>query len=654
MFAIVVNEKGGEQKRLEFDKPEVTIGRVQGNDIILPKGNVSKRHSRIVLKDGKFIIVDLKSTNGTYVNGRKITSPLVVKGQDKIYIGDFILSIEEGVGASAGMDDGPPTPPPPPQRKSLPVPPPPPRRPLEEEALDEGADDEPRGARATAPQQVSASLPVRAPSQPAMPAAPVPRPSPLGEAPRPPSRPLTMDPVPRPAAPAPMPPRPAPAPAPSVAPPLRRPQAPPPGALSPRMTAPLGSRAAMVGVDDVKRARITEFMRELSLRLQSHLGLDGSFVSDDAVWGRAERAAAELVDGMPGELALPPGVDTDGVLRDVVAETLGLGALEELLVDETVREISAPRFDRVYVDRGQMQLAPKWFSSPEAMERVIERWLQRAGRGAQAQAARNDGALIEARLDNGLLLTAALPPLAAQGPALMVRRARRNASRLADLVSQGMLSQQMGDFLDLAVRGRRNILVAGPGGSGRSTLLAALARAAEGERVVSVAESDELDPGEGTWTALVGRGAAAGRALGQALRFRPQRLVVDDVRGAEALELVSALAAGFDGTAFALQAASPREAVLRLQSMARLAEGAPSSAALAEEIGRAVQVVVQLGRSLEGEPRVVEISDITEGGVDGALMTPVFSFRPEGGGRFTLSGHVPAWAEGAPPSIFRA
>src|SRR5438093_10350063 len=96
MFAISVTEKGGEQKRLEFDKPEVTIGRVQGNDIILPKGNVSKRHSRIVLKDGKFIIVDLKSTNGTYVNGRKITSPLVIKPTDKIYIGDFILAVDEG------------------------------------------------------------------------------------------------------------------------------------------------------------------------------------------------------------------------------------------------------------------------------------------------------------------------------------------------------------------------------------------------------------------------------------------------------------------------------------------------------------------------------------------------------------------------------
>ena len=95
MFAITVAEKGGETRRLDFDKAEVTIGRVQGNDVILPKGNVSKRHARIVLKDGKFIIVDLKSTNGTYVNGRKITSPLVVKETDKIYIGDFILGVDD-------------------------------------------------------------------------------------------------------------------------------------------------------------------------------------------------------------------------------------------------------------------------------------------------------------------------------------------------------------------------------------------------------------------------------------------------------------------------------------------------------------------------------------------------------------------------------
>src|SRR6202012_4287857 len=100
MFTIIIQEKGGEQRRMVFNKPEITIGRVQGNDIVLPKGNVSKRHSRIVYKDDKFIIVDLKSTNGTYVKGRKITAPLVIKGSDKIYIGDFIMNIEEGTGPS--------------------------------------------------------------------------------------------------------------------------------------------------------------------------------------------------------------------------------------------------------------------------------------------------------------------------------------------------------------------------------------------------------------------------------------------------------------------------------------------------------------------------------------------------------------------------
>src|SRR5687768_14826905 len=108
MFAVVITEKGGAQRREQFDQSEVTIGRVQGNDIILPKGNVSKRHSRIVLKDGRFIVVDLKSTNGTYVNGRKITSPLVVKPGDKIYIGDFILPVEQtGDVASAGPSSSP-------------------------------------------------------------------------------------------------------------------------------------------------------------------------------------------------------------------------------------------------------------------------------------------------------------------------------------------------------------------------------------------------------------------------------------------------------------------------------------------------------------------------------------------------------------------
>ncbi|PJB40662.1 MAG: pilus assembly protein TadA, partial [Deltaproteobacteria bacterium CG_4_9_14_3_um_filter_63_12] len=107
MFHVTITEKGGPQTNSQFDKTEVTIGRVKGNDIVLPKGNVSKRHSRIVVKDGKFIIVDLKSTNGTYVNGRKISAPQVIKETDKVYIGDFILTVRDEQGASAGPPSAP-------------------------------------------------------------------------------------------------------------------------------------------------------------------------------------------------------------------------------------------------------------------------------------------------------------------------------------------------------------------------------------------------------------------------------------------------------------------------------------------------------------------------------------------------------------------
>src|SRR5581483_5214857 len=531
MFAIVVNEKGGEQKRLEFDKPEVTIGRVQGNDIILPKGNVSKRHSRIVLKDGKFIIVDLKSTNGTYVNGRKITSPLVVKGSDKIYIGDFILSIEEAQGAAVA-DEG--LAPPPPPRKAAPsIPPPPPRRaptqpqedfeaqgepgPTDDEQPqgDEGESTPPpppdRPARPSTPAVQPAPLPPVAPPRPAP--APIVARAPISEPPRPAPRPDFPAPAPAPAAvrstlsgprPASMAgaPAPAPAPAPAAA-------AAPAPAANRRPTpaaVPQPTRRSMstVSVDDGKRAKLSEVMRELSARLTAALGgVDARSAGED-LWSRAENAAADLVEQAATDGSLPAGVDTDALLKDVVAETVGLGPLEEYLGDDTVREVTIARHDRIFVDKGgQVSLAGKWFSSADAVTRAVERLLHRAGRSDDLERARANGALVEARIDGGLLLTAALPPLAARGPSVSIRRPRRNVHKLADLVGEGLLSQSMADFLDLAVKSRRNIVVSGPPGSGRSTVLQALARAAEGERVVSVEEAEEIDLGDGHWIPLL-------------------------------------------------------------------------------------------------------------------------------------------------------
>jgi pilus assembly protein CpaF len=267
-------------------------------------------------------------------------------------------------------------------------------------------------------------------------------------------------------------------------------------------------------------------------------------------------------------------------------------------------------------------------------------------------AARSSGGLLEARVENGLILTAALPPLAARGAAMTLRRAGRTVARLADLVGEGVLTQNMADFLELAVKARRNVIVSGTVGSGRSTMLNALGRAlvADGERVVSIEETEELDFGEGAHVALVGRGPHARHAMQAAMRLRPDRLVVGDLRGAEALDMVTAMVGGADGGLCGVQAASTRDALQRVVQLARLAPEAPSAEVLREETGRGAHLVVHMTRTNDGEPRVGEVAEVSNG-----ELTAVFTFKPDAaGGRFSPTGHVPGWAEGAPPSMFRA
>jgi pilus assembly protein CpaF len=458
----------------------------------------------------------------------------------------------------------------------------------------------------------------------------------------------------------------APSPPPAIERPIEKPRpAPTPAAVArpAPMAAPAPARRpAAIAVDDQKRGKLTEVMRELATRLAASLGAEGGNVDatqEEDIWSRAESAAADLLDQLNADGSVPPGTDTEALLKDVVNETVGIGPLEELLHDESVREVSIPRHDRIFVDRGgQVQLGQKWFSSSEAVSRAVERLLQRAGRMADLHAARANGALVEARIDGGLLLTAALPPLAARGPAITIRRPRRNLTRIADLVSEGVVSQGMADFLELTLRNKRNMVVAGPAGSGRSTVLASLARALceAGERVVVVEEAEELDLGEGPWMGLLGRGREARQAISYALRLKPDRLVVGDLRGPETLEMLGALAGGADGSLCSVVAGSPRDALARLESMARLAPEAPGPAALADEIGRAVQVIVQLGRTGDGESRVTEIAEVVPGAPgEPPTSQAVFSYKPDSaGGRFAPTGHVPAWAEGAPPSTFRA
>jgi len=685
MFAININEKGGESKRLEFDKPEVTIGRVQGNDIILPKGNVSKRHSRIVLKDGKFIIVDLKSTNGTYVNGRKITSPLVIKGTDKVYIGDFILSVEEAAAGEAHDDLAPPPPMPPPapapRRTTMPPPPPAPKpaprpapvAPPPEPEAEAGMDDFeppppvepplPSGGEMAASDDDLPAPPLAEPEPPPEP--PPPRPAPRPVAPPPAARPSSSAPPPRasdantrptmqgdaPAlaaslrppvaerAPLPPPSRPptasnqpvrstpaAPAPAPA-----RRPSAP---AIS------VGRRpsSASPAVDEAKRAPISEAMRHLAARLAAQLNLDGMdrhALADPGLWSRAENAVQEMVDG---DVSFPPNVDRDAVVKDVVSETLGQGPLEELLADDSVREIAIPRHDRIFIDRdGQQQLADKWFSSPEALARVIDRLT--SGHVPQ-------NGLVDTRLPDGTLVTAALPPLA-HGASATLRKPHKELVTLVDLVGRGMLSQNMADVLQLAVEQRRNILVSGVPDSGRSTLLAALANAVpDAERIVTVEEAEELRLKHAHWTQLTSRGQPPRDAVTAALRMRPDRLIVGDVRGQEARAVLEA-AIGLPGVIFSLFGLSAVDAVHRFDHLASL-----GATPLRDAVARHVQIAIHTARGADGVRRVAQIAEVTAGSDGHPEVTDVFTAGADG--RFVGSGHVPTFAEGASPSLFRA
>jgi pilus assembly protein CpaF len=283
MFAVVITEKGGDQRRLEFEKTEVNIGRVQGNDIILPKGNVSKRHSRVVVKDGKFIIVDLKSTNGTYVNGRKITSPMVIKGQDKIYIGDFILHLEDAAAAAAEMAA------PAAQEPARRPPPPPPKR-----------KARPTAAESAPPPEPEPEL------EPA--AAPDPRPSSAPEHLPPSSVPVPEPPAPRPsqrqAAPARTAPPEAAAPH-----PVRTPDS--------RRAAPRRAQATREAWDeeqapsssaDPKRQKLFELQKEVHDRLIEYLDLrrmDIDQLADEELWEKTENAICDIVETMDSEGQIP-------------------------------------------------------------------------------------------------------------------------------------------------------------------------------------------------------------------------------------------------------------------------------------------------------------------------------------------------------------
>lgn len=643
MFTILIQEKGGDQRRMVFNKSEVTIGRVQGNDVVLPKGNVSKRHARVVLKDSKFIIVDLKSTNGTYVNGRKITSPLVVKNSDKIYIGDFIVGVEEassvdGDGASEITTS-------PPGANLL--------QQLDPDAL--RSSDMPLETSLSpmvAPQQPQAR-PV--PPRPAPGASrdpgprtrdygPVPMVAPAGRAsagpPVPPGRSTAGNPpisaLP-PLAPVPSPPaslvaaahaaEPSPGP---VGASLDKPTYRPTGLGAVKVTArPVSStakRSVAVEPLDAKIVKLLDLQANLLEGLRDKLDLDSipmERLSDEDLWQKAERATIDLVEALETAGELPKYIDQDTLIKATLNEALGLGLLEDLLADEAVDEIIIDRRDRVVVgQRGALRGSGKAFSSEDVFERVVKRLVHEAGSTID-----DNTPMVDVRMPGGTRLTAALPPVSARGACLVLKKPGAAMPRLADLVESNALSSAMAAFLTTCITARRNILVCGGPGAGKAPVVAALAAAVPaGERVVSVEEVAELSIARDEWVQLEARtGTPNARdidlsaVLEMALRFAPDRLVVGDVRGREAVGLVHALSSQVDGAIVAMAGDGVASTLHRLALLMRATAVGGSDMAYRELVASAFDVAVHVVRRPDGSTRVQAIEEligVTEAGYE--------------------------------------
>lgn len=368
--------------------------------------------------------------------------------------------------------------------------------------------------------------------------------------------------------------------------------------------------------------------------------------------GAPDRAA---LDGVVRELIelerhILTAAEREALVQAVVDEALGLGPLEPLLRDPAVSEVMVCGPSRVFVERrGRISEAAARFADDAHVLHVIDRILAPLGRRVDEASP-----MVDARLPDGSRVNAVIPPLALDGPALTVRRFAAEPLAGADLIALGTLDAPLLELLVTAVRARRNILVTGGTGSGKTTTLAALAAVVPpGERVITIEDAAELRLAlphvvrlESRPPSLEGTGAVPIRALVRnALRMRPDRIVVGEVRGGEALDMLTAMTTGHEGSLSTLHASSPPDAIRRLQTLALMGDLDLPYRAVAEQVASAIDLIVHQARRPDGARRIVEVAAV-EPGDDGTVLTPLVRRRP-GDGRFERTPDAARWLDRA-------
>ncbi|HWW83120.1 MAG TPA: CpaF family protein [Vicinamibacterales bacterium] len=363
--------------------------------------------------------------------------------------------------------------------------------------------------------------------------------------------------------------------------------------------------------------------------------------------------------------------ERESLILDVFNELFGLGPLEDLLRDPSISDILVNRFDQIYVEReGRLEPTTSVFRDDRHLLHIIERIVSAVGRRID-----ESSPMVDARLQDGSRVNAIIPPLALDGPALSIRRFRTDRLGANDLVNRDSLTRPMLDFLAAAVGARLNILVSGGTGAGKTTLLNVLSGfIGHGERIITIEDAAELMLRqrhvvrlETRPSNIEGKGNVRQRELVvNALRMRPDRIIVGEVRSDEALDMLQAMNTGHDGSLTTIHANTPRDALYRLDTMVAMANLHIPEKAVRQQIASAIELVVQIARLSDGTRRVTSVTEITGMERDVITMQEIFVFerigvRDDGRvvGRFRATGIRPRCAERLaacgihlPPSMF--
>jgi pilus assembly protein CpaF len=408
-------------------------------------------------------------------------------------------------------------------------------------------------------------------------------------------------------------------------------------------------------VTDARRAQYLEVRGTVHRKLLTRLNLEKLATSERKA---VEGEIRQLVSTLIAETGIPLSVsERDAILGDVLDEVFGFGPLEPLLRDKTVSDILVNTYKQVYVERrGKLEAVPAAFQDDQHLLRVIDRIVSGVGRRID-----DSSPMVDARLPDGSRVNAIIPPLAVDGPLLSIRRFPSDRLRAEDLVGYKAITTPMLEFLRHCVNLKLNVLVSGGTGAGKTTLLNVLSSfISDRERIVTVEDAAELQLQQPHVVRLEtrpanveGKGAVRQRQLVvNCLRMRPDRIIVGEVRGEEALDMLQAMNTGHDGSLTTIHANTPRDALGRLETMIAMANVNLPDKAMRQQIVSAIQIVVQQARMSDGTRKVTSVSEIT--GMEGDIITmqEIFKFEkigiaPDGKvqGRFMATGVRPKVCE---------